>query len=139
MLLPILEAGDDFRKLDLAKPWNGEPNCTVLRSSLAWGYFARDDFPDGPRSTCILALVGRDSVWNVETGLPKALTAACPDRILLISVPQSDINFGEPRDITEEEVRARVEQGEEVLFIDANSKYGKVQIADGKLVFVRGY
>jgi hypothetical protein len=42
-------------------------------------------------------------------------------------------------DITEEEVRARVEQREEVFFIDAARKYGKVQIADGNLVFVRGY
>jgi hypothetical protein len=145
MLLPYLEARDDFKKLDLAKPWNSEPNCTVLRSSQAWGYFAGEDryFAGGnlphPHTISILALVGRDSVWNAETGIPKANTAACSDRILLIHVPHSDIEPWEPRDITEEELRTRVEQREEVFFIDANKKYGKVQIANGNLVFVRGY
>jgi hypothetical protein len=82
--------------------------------------------------------VGRDSIWDAETGLAKGSTTACPDRILLISVPHSDIKPWEPRDITEKEVRARVEQGEDVFFIGADKKYGKVKVADGSLMFVRG-
>jgi hypothetical protein len=145
MLLPYLEARDDFDKLDLAKPWNSEPNRTILRSSQAWGhfagedrYFAGDQLPE-PHTISILALLGRDSVWDAETGLPKAHSAARSDRILLIHVPRSDIEAWEPRDITEEELQARVERDEEVFFIDANKRYGKVQIVNGNLVFVRGY
>jgi hypothetical protein len=143
MLLPFLEASNDFRNLDLTKAWDSEPNRTVLRSCRGWGYFvgenyyfAGDDLPE-PHTISILALVGRDSVWNAETGRPRASIADSSDRILLIHVPNSDIGPWEPRDITEAEIRTRIERCEEVFFIDADRKYGKVQVAHGKLVFVR--
>ena len=88
---------------------------------------------------CLLALLGHDSVWDAETGLPKASGDAYPDRILLISVQDSDIKPWDPCDIATEEILARLRKGEEVFFIDAKSRYGKAKVADGRLVFVRGY
>ncbi len=85
----------------------------------------------------IFALVGPDSIWEAATGLPKGTTAEHPNAILLISVPKSDIEPLQPSDITEDEVRQMVDNGEEVLFIKANAPYGYgvVTVEGGKLAF----
>jgi hypothetical protein len=60
-----------------------------------------------------------------------------PNAILLVSIPESNVEPLQPKDITEDEVRKLVEDGQEVLFIvaDVRDGYGIVKLEDGKLVF----
>jgi hypothetical protein len=76
---------------------------------------------------------------SAKTGLPKGPTWKNLNAVLLISIPQSNIHPLEPRDITESELRALVENGNEALFINSNNNgYGIVQVDGGRLEF-QGY
>jgi hypothetical protein len=127
-------------RLVISEPWNSECNRKIIEaipSRADW--FARDfGFREQPPPhTCILALVGEDSIWDSKTGLPKGSTEKLPKAVLFVSVPESTIDPLEPSDITEDELRRRVENGQEVFFADAGEHpgTGMVRVKDGKLVF----
>ncbi len=127
-------------QLNLSQPWNSDYNHGVIDSVplKSWNWFARDDREMTlPVATHILAYLGRESIWEVRTGLPKGRTREHPDAIILISIPKSNLHPLQPGDITEQEVRERVRRGEEVLFIAAGDghRYGIVTINRGELVF----
>jgi hypothetical protein len=139
LVLPYLEL-ESLKQLDLSKPWNSVHNSKLIENVplTEWVWFARDGFSDrSPASTHIFALLGANSIWEPTTGLPNGTTEECPNSILLISVPQSNIAPMQPGDITEDEVRKMVEDGHEVLFIMAGIPhgYGVVTIERGRLAF----
>ena len=89
-----------------------------------------------PVVTHLVALVGKDSIWDPKTGLPKKRKN--PHDVWLISIPESDIHPLEPRDVTEEELRTRIDHGEKVFFVTAGEygeEYGTVRIEGERLVF----
>ena len=127
-------------QLNLSQPWNSDFNRQIIDSIPPgdWVWFARDRAEmKPPVSTHILAYLGRGSIWDAKTGLPKGKIKEHPDAIMLIWVPQSSLHPLQPGDITEEEVRERVEKGEEILFCAADEgyRYGIVTIERGELVF----
>jgi hypothetical protein len=131
---------EPFTRLDLFQPWNSDYNRKVIDSIplREWTWFARDrPSEQAPVYTHILALLGPDSIWEATTGLPKGSIKEYPNAILLISVPESDIEPLQPGDITEDEVRKMVEDGQEILFIMAGGghTYGVVTIEGGRLAF----
>jgi hypothetical protein len=137
LILPHLEL-ESLKRLDLSQSWDSKANREIIAAvpQNDWMWFARDVTP--PERGCIVtqlvALIGKDSVWDAKTGLPKKQRD--PHDIWIISIPESDIHPLEPRDVTEEELRARVDRGEEVFFINGErSGYGTVRIKDGKLMF----
>lgn len=143
LLLPYL-GPDQFsrlpRRLDLSQPWNSDLNEKLIASTPPgeWVYFAWDRARTRMEvSTHILAYLGRESIWDAKTGLPRGKTAEHPDAVLLIWIPKGNLHPLQPGDITEEEVRERVEKGEEVLFLAAgsSSSTGMVTIERGELVF----
>lgn len=136
-ILPYL---DDkvFKQVDLSQPWNSEHNRKVIDAIpfREWLWFARDnDAKESPAVTHILAYLGPNSMWDSTTGLPTGKTGEHPKAIVLISVPESQIEPLQPGDITEEEVRKLVEDGHEVLFMNTSGGYGIVGIEHGKLTF----
>ena len=141
LIVPYIEF-ESLKRLDLSQPWDSQYNRGVANSIAPgeWDRWAGGvGFERLPVSTCILALLGKDSIWDPTTGLPKGTLRRNPDAILLVSVPESDIHPLEPRDITEEEVQALIKGGKEVLFIKASRytgcEYGIVRMDRGKLVF----
>jgi hypothetical protein len=129
-----------FKQLDLSQPWDGVHNRKVVSSipPIEWTWFARDrTTAQSPAATHILAYLGSTSMWDGTTGLPRGKTEEHPERVLLISVPESQIEPLQPGDITEDEVRKLVEDGHEVLFVLAgvSDGYGVVGVEDGKLAF----
>lgn len=132
---------ESLKQLDLSQPWDSASNREVADKvpQRDWNEFARDVIPpeQHPVTTHILALLGKDSIWDAKSGLPKGTRKEFPDAILLISVPESNIEPLEPRDIPEAEVCALVKDGKEVLFIRADDRYrcGVVKVEDGRLVF----
>ncbi len=139
LILPYTSLGISTQ-LNLSEPWNSDYNRKIINSVLPddWRCFAKHSWNKKfPVSTYILAYVGRESIWDAKTGFPKGTTTEHPDAILLIWIPEGKFHPLQPGDITEEEVRERVEKGEEVLFIAAGDgyRYGIVTIVRGELTF----
>ena len=128
------------KHLDLSQPWNSDFNERLVDSTPPeeWVWFAWDRAQTRMKvSTHILAYLGRGSIWDGKTGLPKGKTPEHPDAVLLIWITKGNRHPLQPGDITEEEVRQRVEKGEEVLFIVAgSSSTGIVTLERGELVFL---
>jgi hypothetical protein len=129
-----------LKQLDLSQPWDSADNRRIIDKApqVEWGLFARDIAPDDPpHANHLFAWTGADSLWDAKTGLPKGTIREHPDAVLLISVPESSIHPLEPRDLSEEQVRALVEAGQEVLFVRAGGDwdYGLVKLDHGRLVF----
>jgi hypothetical protein len=138
IVLPFLEF-ESLKLLDLSQSWDSDYNRKVVEAvpPRDWTWFARDlAFERMPVYTSIFALLGSDSIWDPTTGLPRGTTHDNPSAILLVSVPTSNIKPLEPRDITEAEVRAWIQDGKEVYFI-ATDRYGVVQLKNDGLVFRR--
>ena len=137
LLLSELEWPDGFERPDLSEPWNSAKNRRIYQAAPQgqWCYFSRGNPPSRPPSACLLALLSPNSIWNPETGIPKGTLDQNPGAILLVSVPESNIDPLEPRDVTEEEVRALIENGAAAYFITADRTYGDVRIKNGSLTF----
>ena len=138
LVVPYIEMVS-LRELDLSQPWDSAGNRKIIDQvpQREWGWFARDIVPDSPPPlTYLVAWTGTDSLWDAKIGLPKGAIRENPNAVLLISVPESNIHPLEPRDLTEEQVRALVEDGQEVLFIRAHMRdgYGLVKMDHGRLV-----
>lgn len=129
-----------LEQLDLSQPWNSDHNREITDrvSPNDWAWFALDGSRMTlPVSTKLLADVGRESIWDAGTGLPKGKTTEHPNVVLLVWIPRGNLHPLQPGDITEEEVRERVEQGERVFFIAAGEEYGYgiITIERGELAF----
>jgi hypothetical protein len=140
LILPYLEL-DSLKRLDLSEPWDGRANREIVAAVPQddWMWFARDTSPPDRDHTVthLVALIGKDSIWSPGTGMPKKRRE--PHDVWLLSIPESSIHPLEPRDITEEQLHARIERGEEVFFINGERNgYGTVRIEDGRLVFRNG-
>ena len=144
LILPYL--GSPFpsgisTQLNLSQPWNSDYNRSLLDNvpPRGWVWFAlNSEQITLPVSTHILAYLGGESIWEAGTGLPKGRITEHPDAVLLVWIPRGNLHPLQPGDITEEEVRKRVEKGEQVLFIAAgsSSSTGMVTIERGKLAFL---
>jgi hypothetical protein len=139
LILPQLGLGNSTQ-LNLSQPWNSDHNRHIINSvpSQFWVRFAlRTEQMTSPASTHILAYLGRESIWDAKTGLPKGKTTEHPNAIMLIWIPRGHLHPLQPGDITEEEVRERVAKGHEVLFSAAGDRgrYGNVTIEQGELAF----
>lgn len=131
---------ENSTQLNLSQPWNSDHNRRFLDGISAefWVRFALErEQLTSPVSTHILAYLGKESIWDAKTGLPKGKTTEYPDAIMLIWVPKGHVHPLQPGDISEEEVRERIEQGQELFFSAAGDRYryGKVTIERGELVF----
>lgn len=128
------------KQLDLSQPWNSDFNRRLTDAVPPgnWVWFALEPPTTLPVSTHILAYAGRGLIWDERTGLPKGKLSEHRGAILLVWIPESNFHPLQPGDLTEEEVRARVEKGQEVLFVAANHETGSsgiVTLERGELVF----
>jgi hypothetical protein len=124
-----------FQAIDLSQPWSSDENRKAVEKIPLWEWNSYGVQDQPPAHTHIFALLGDNSLWDSATGLPRGTIAKNPNAILLVLVPESQIEPLQPGDITEEEVRNRIEQGQEILFINASRQYGIVEITNGKLAF----
>lgn len=140
LILPYL-GGHKFPPIpDLTQPWDSAINRNLIDGIPIdrWVWFNGGHTTiSSPPATHILAYVDSNTNWVASSNLPSEATNQPPAAVLLIWVPTSNVHPLQPGDITELEVRQRVEAGEELLFIAAGegSSYGLVSIEAGKLVF----
>ncbi len=137
LLLPTLECEAQFEEIDLSQPWNSPSN---RRAAEGFPEYCQDLYHQYAHQqtygrTHLVALVGTGSIWDQETGIPRGQLKEHPNAVVLISLPHSDVAVWEPRDITENELLARVKDGQEVLFVTAGRSYGLVGFNNGRLTF----
>jgi hypothetical protein len=140
LILPCLGSSELPKQLDLAQPWNSDFNRRLTDAVPPgnWVWFALERPATWPISTHILAYVGRGSIWDERTGLAKGRMSEHRGAILLVWIPESSLHPLQPGDITEKEVRERVEKGQEILFVAADRETGSsgiVTLERGELVF----
>jgi hypothetical protein len=139
LILPYLGFGISTQ-LNLSQPWSSDYNRSLMDGVPPgdWVWFALNrPEVESSVSTRILAYLGRESMWDAITGMPKGKMGEHPDAVLLVWIPKGNHHPLQPGDITGEEVRERVEQGQEVLFISAGEgyRYGIITIEQGELAF----
>jgi hypothetical protein len=140
LILPYLGSPELAEQLDLSQPWNSHFNRKLTDAVPPgnWVWFALERPTTLPISTHILAYVGRGSIWDGRTGLAKGRMSEHRGAIVLVWVPESNLHPLQPGDITEEEVRERLDKGQEILFVAADRETGNsgiVALERGELVF----
>lgn len=75
-------------------------------------------------------------MWDTESYLPKATLSDHAESILLVFVPETDIQPLEPREIGSEGIRQLVLDGKDVCFITAGGVYGVATLVDGAIRYL---
>jgi hypothetical protein len=95
---------DFYEAYDFAKPWDGPENIHVIDRE--WGdVFACPADPDAVslNRTSYVAVIGDNTFWPGQTTYSmEDLDSDWENKILLIEIPDSDIPWMEPRDISME-------------------------------------
>ena len=92
LIVPYIEF-EPLKRLDLSQPWDSQYNRGVANSITPgeWNWWARDvGFERLPLSTYILALLGKDSIWDPKTGLPRGSSTT---RAILIITADKEVMF----------------------------------------------
>jgi prepilin-type processing-associated H-X9-DG protein len=102
LLLPHIEESILYGQFDLTQPWNARRN-DYWRQPVCL-YQCPNDGHGMQATTRYLAVVGPDSLWGKRWGITD--DAGQADRrtpAVVVEVPDSDVRWAEPRDITLEE------------------------------------
>lgn len=84
------------------EPWNGPHNRKLADHD--WGRLLECPFQRGSGKTSYVAIVGRNTLWPAPQARSLgALPTTSTEKILLMEIPNSDIPWMEPRDITFEQ------------------------------------
>lgn len=102
LLLPEIEEGVLYKKIDLSSPWNSNTNEKPLaKVPYPFQCYATRWRNENPNKTGYVAVTGSGTMWSTK-GLPNV---ADPDNtIMLIEIADSNIHWAEPRDLTLDEV-----------------------------------
>jgi hypothetical protein len=105
-ILPYIESAYFYKQYRLEEPWNS-PNNFPLRNHECGNIFLCPSVKNSANigKTSYLAVTGPGSVWT-ETcaGNIRNPEKEFPDKIIIIEVPESDIFWTEPKDISIDDV-----------------------------------
>ncbi len=112
LILPFLGGEEVYARYDFDEPWNG-PHNTRLQAELPDGFADRFHCPDGHSGgtmTNYFAVVGPKTLWpETRCGvIEERMKEALPE-VLVIELPDSEINWMEPRDVSVAEAISRLE------------------------------
>jgi hypothetical protein len=99
LILPYLEQNDLYKEYRFSEPWDG-PNNRQLASRIPRVYVLYGEPWPGNVTTNYLAVVGRDTFWQVSTGLSvEAVKDGRGHAILIVENKGADVHWMEPRDL----------------------------------------
>ena len=112
LILPFLDGEEVYAKYDFSEPWNG-PNNARLQAELPVWFSERFHCPDGRSGrtmTNYFAVIGPQTLWPGTTSgvIEERMMEATPE-VLVIELPDSDVNWMEPRDVSVVEIISRLE------------------------------
>ncbi len=137
LILPFLEEGVAYSKLDLKQPWNSPRNWAVLAEVDVYPF--RCPLGGGePFETNYLAVLGPDGVWDAKTGRTgKTITDGPEQTIQIVEVQNSGIHWAEPRDLPWEQAIQGVNPPHVKFAISSGHRGGaNVAFADGDIEFL---
>jgi Protein of unknown function (DUF1559) len=108
MILSQIGRQDLQQQLRVDEPWNGPNNSAVANKSVGIYWSPSSDLPD--TMTSYLAVVGRHSAIGESPDVPNSLDyiakhGVARNLIMVIEVPNSGINWLEPRDLTVDQLK----------------------------------
>ncbi len=146
-LLPYLFSPNPYAQYNLAESWNSESNLRVAgtaiedgRDSLSEIYFGCPSDPptsDTVTLTHYFAVVGPQTAWPPDRGLVRSEIVDDGDRtILLLEVPNRDVPWTKPEDLTFDEAVEYLTQtppvpahsGKSVNVLFANGDYASLSL-----------
>ena len=129
LILPFLDGDDVYARYDFREPWNG-PNNSRLQAELPASFADRFHCPDGRSRrplTNYFAVIGPKTLWpGTACGVIDGRMKGGAPEDLVIELPDSEVHWMEPRDVSVEEVISRLESLSEtdaihprgVLYVD---------------------
>ena len=107
LLLPFLEHQELYAQYDFREPWNG-PHNRLLEEKMPGVY--KGAAWRNHTTTCVLTVLGSQTAWpNAKPLTYQQLVKATASTIVLVELPDANTGWMEPRDITYDELLARVE------------------------------
>jgi hypothetical protein len=104
LILPFLDGDKLYAKYDFSEPWNG-PKNSRLQAELPERFADRFHCLDGRSGrtmTNYFAVIGPQTLWpGTTSGVIEASMMAAAPEVLVIELPDSDINWMEPRDVSD--------------------------------------
>ncbi|HMO15846.1 MAG TPA: DUF1559 domain-containing protein [Pirellulaceae bacterium] len=103
-LLPFIESAHILQRIDLAKPWNDPTNAAAINSFVY--AFSSPRCPDSQETnkTAYVAVVGPDTVITTDGRRTfESIAKGTGLTGVLLEIPESNIAWAEPRDITIEQ------------------------------------
>jgi hypothetical protein len=137
LLLPYLDRKDIYEAYNFKEFWNG-PNNSKLISQMPH-IFACPSNNKKPDCTNYVAVVGPKTAWPGEkTCSTDEITAGdgCSETILLMELPNSDINWMEPRDLAYEELCDKMTPYKRAEIFGAHNGVSVVSFVDGHTVIL---
>lgn len=104
------------KNYDFSQPWNGPTNFALLGGTALSDFNCPSDVADRTPMTSYVAVVGPNTMWPGCTGAKPAADGSDDDKILVIEVVHSNIQWTEPRDLTLDEA------------LDTFERYGQLKI-----------
>jgi hypothetical protein len=102
-LLPYFEEKSILDQLQIGEPWNGPHNSKFAKTVIRQ-YLCPADVRELPMSSFV-AVVGPNTAWPSATARKLGEIKEPKRTILLIEIPNSNINWLEPRDVTIDELK----------------------------------
>jgi hypothetical protein len=132
LILPYLDRNDLYKAYRFDEPWDGPNNSKLPMPSI----FACPSAPSHGKNNCTsyVAATGPETVWPDEKTASLVEVHAHDGNsktILLLELPESDINWLEPRDLTFDQLCRKMTQDERRKVFDAHLGTSVVTFADG--------
>jgi hypothetical protein len=135
LILPYLDRKDLYDAYDFNEPWDGPRNRRLASTVLSIFTCPSHRNAKNPSLTNYLAVVGPGTAWPGEkTTTTAEISAAdgCSSTLMLVELPDSDINWMEPRDLSFDELCNKMTPEKRRMLFDAHSHRSVVTFADGR-------
>jgi len=147
LILPYLERDRLYRSYNFKEPWNGPDNQKLLSIPLKLLRCPGFDEPRDLAMTNYVAVTGPGTAWPGETSTKLAnFRDGTENTILLVEIPNSQIYWSEPRDVTLDELLAANESRQPLshhsvrgYFVQDESMGTTVAMANGSVHCIPGY
>ena len=133
LILPYLDRRDIYEAYDFKEPWNGPHNLKLASIKLP-DFFSCPNHTGNQKCTNYVAVVGPQTVWPGEKTSSTSEVAAgdgIAETVLLMELPNSDINWMEPRDLSFDELCNKMTPQKRAEVFDAHKGSSVVSFVDG--------
>lgn len=134
LILPYLDRKDIYDAYDFNEPWNGPHNRRF--ASVAMSEFTCPSQRNAKSQFCTnyVAVVGPGTAWpgdKTTTTAEISRADGCLNTLSLVELPNSDINWMEPRDFSFDELCAKITSEKRKKLFDAHDHRSVVSFVDG--------